>query len=116
MRSLVMWAGVLLVCGCAAQPVPRPLSLRKVVLYQNGIGHFEHQGPYKGSRFRLWVKQYEVDDVIKTLTVIDRGTGKGRTVAAVLPDRDSRDGDRVAIDVVLSGGPDHDLSVSYAVP
>jgi outer membrane protein OmpA-like peptidoglycan-associated protein len=102
--------------SCAATPAARPLSLRRIVLYQNGIGHFEHRGPWHGSRFRLWVKQFEVDDVIKTLTVIDRGRGKGKTVAAVLPDAAAQSGDRVAIDVVLSGGPDHDLSVSYAVP
>src|SRR5688572_30988856 len=97
-----------LTCACAARPPVRPLSLRKVVLYQNGIGHFEHQGPHRGGRFRLWVKQYEVDDVIKTLTVIDHGTGKGRTVAAVLPRSEGASADRVAIDVVLSGGPEHD--------
>ncbi len=107
---------LLSMCACAARPAARPLSLRRVVLYQNGVGHFEHQGPHHGDRFRLWVRQYEVDDVIKTLTVIDRGGGKGRTLAAVLPDTRASQSDRVAIDVVLSGGPDHDLSVSYAIP
>jgi outer membrane protein OmpA-like peptidoglycan-associated protein len=110
---------VLVVCvlaasACASAPA-RPLALRRIVLYQNGIGHFEHEGRPQGERFRVWVKQYEVDDVIKTLTVIDRDK-QARTVAAVLPRRDAGAMDRVAIEVVLSGPARRELSIAYAVP
>ena len=101
--------------GCAAtvRP-PSALHLDRVVLYQNGIGHFERSGRLEGDRLRLLLRPHEVDDVIKTLTVVDAG-GEPLQVAAVLPTPAQTDGDRVEVEIVLSR-PGRDLQVSYAVP
>ncbi|HVV88438.1 MAG TPA: OmpA family protein [Kofleriaceae bacterium] len=93
---------------------PAALHLDRVVLYQNGIGHFERSGRLEGDRLRLFLRPHEVDDVIKTLTVVDAG-GAAQQVAAVLPTPAESEGDRVEVDVVLSR-PGRDLHVSYAVP
>ncbi len=110
--------GVVWVSACAAsRPAtarPDPMRLDRVVLYQNGIGHFERSGHLEGNHLRLSLRPHEVDDVIKTLTVIDRA-GQAQTVAAVLPTPAQSTGERVVIDIVLSK-PGRDLEVAYAVP
>ena len=99
--------------GCAATRPPA-LRLDRVVLYQSGIGHFERSGRLAGDRLRLVLRPDEVDDVIKTLTVIDE-RGEAQQVAAVLPTPAESDGGRVVVEVVLSK-PGRDLTVAYAVP
>lgn len=101
-------------CAHAAAPAPPALRLDRVVLYQNGIGHFERSGSLPDRHLRLVLRPHEVDDVIKTLTVIDRA-GRAQQVAAVLPTPDQNDGSSVTVDIVLSQ-PVRDLIVSYAVP
>ena len=105
-----------LVAACThPRPAPPPaLRLDRVVLFQNGIGHFERRGALPDRHLRLVLRPHEVDDVIKTLTVIDRD-GKAQQVAAVLPTPDQTQGDRVVVDIELSR-PVRDLIVSYAVP
>lgn len=107
--------GLLLATGCATTGRPATaLHLDRVVLYQNGIGHFERSGRLEGDRLRLLLRPHEVDDVIKTLTVVDVH-GQAQQVAAVLPTPSESDGDRVEVEIVLSH-PGRDLQVSYAVP
>lgn len=107
-----------LVLGAAAcattAAAPPALRLDRVVLYQNGIGHFERTGSLPDRHLRLVLRPHEVDDVIKTLTVIDRA-GHAQQVAAVLPTPAQTEHDRVVVDIVLSR-PVRDLVVSYAVP
>lgn len=102
-------------CATAGGPGGRtPLHLDRVVLYQNGIGHFERSGHLDGDRLRLRLRPGEVDDVIKTLTVVD-SSGEPQQVAAVLPTPSQSEGDEVEVEVVLSR-PGRDIQVSYAVP
>jgi outer membrane protein OmpA-like peptidoglycan-associated protein len=104
-----------LVCSCAHPAVAPPgFRLDRVVLFQNGIGHFERSGALPERHLRLLLRPQEVDDVIKTLTVVDRA-GHAQQVAAVLPTPDQNQRDRVVIDIELSQ-PVADLIVSYAVP
>lgn len=107
------YVAMAVIAGCAATRPPA-LRLDRVVLYQSGIGHFERSGQLAGDRLRLVLRPHEVDDVIKTLTVIDEA-GEAQQVAAVLPTPQESDGGRVVVDVVLSK-PGRNLTVSYAVP
>jgi len=98
--------------GCGAS-VPRPMQLRRVILYQNGIGYFERTGQLAGGTLRLSFAKPELDDVLKTLTVIDRlGAGVATVDVPVAGDKDKT----IAIDVRLAVGRVHDLLVGYAVP
>ena len=105
------------------------LRLRQVVLYQNGIGYFERSGESSGGVLRLKLREHEVDDVMKTLTVIGATGGSSLSavvpepVAPVRPDRDDEadedapepDPEEVTnLEVRLGGGGN--LTVSYAVP
>jgi outer membrane protein OmpA-like peptidoglycan-associated protein len=127
-RPLVPVCLTLLLGACAGGSGPsRDLTLRRVVLYQNGIGYFERSGVLRGDRLRLSLRSHEVGDVLKSLMVIDRSSGRQRAVSAVLPqpkapradDKGAKDDDRdpmTAIDILLSEGGTHQLTVAYAVP
>jgi outer membrane protein OmpA-like peptidoglycan-associated protein len=111
MRSTIAVACALAVPACTS--AAHPVRLRRVVLYQNGIGYFERTGTMRGETLRLAFPRPELDDVLKTLTVIDK-RGAGVATVAVAP---ARDGARtVELDVQLSGRRAHDLLIAYAVP
>jgi outer membrane protein OmpA-like peptidoglycan-associated protein len=99
--------------GCAARAPQRPMQLRRVILYQNGIGYFERTGHVASDTVHVRLARGELDDVLKTLTVIDRLGGGVATVdvpTAAGADR------AIALGVHLGGGRVHDVQVSYAVP
>ena len=54
-----------------------PLPLRKVVLYKNGMGYFEHLGKVRGAEdVEIVLPSAQLNDVLKSLTVIDLGGGR----------------------------------------
>ena len=110
MRRTIVVAGLVAACG---SPKPASLRLDKVILYQNGIGYFERSGVVGGDRVLLEFSHHEVDDVLKTLTVIDRSGASVATVDVPAIDDKAR---KIPVGVRLSGGTAHDIQVSYAVP
>src|SRR5262245_42117019 len=104
---------------------PSPdLRLQHVVLYQNGIGYFERTGVMRSDHLRLQFREREVDDVLKSLVVVEQGLSakdKPSTVTALLPQADgkqpARDAeDTTSIDLVLSPPTSRSVSIAYAVP
>jgi hypothetical protein len=82
---LLLW--VALGCGHSQKPyatTQSPLPLSRVVLYRNGVGYFERQGVVSGERLTLRVRKDQVNDVLKSLTVVDRGSGKALSVSIPL--------------------------------
>jgi len=53
-------------CGGAGTP----LALRKVVLYQNGVGYFERRGELRGDHYSLQLRRHEVGDVLKSMVIV----------------------------------------------
>lgn len=106
-------AFVSLLAGCASSAPPRPMQLQRVILYQNGIGYFERAGHVQGETLKLSFARGELDDVLKTLTVIDR---LGAGVATVDVPTLGTDEKAIALGVRMSAGRVHDVKVSYAVP
>ena len=52
------------------------LPIRKVILYKHGVGYFEHQGKIQNNAVvELAFKQSEMNDVLKSLTVLDLSGG-----------------------------------------
>jgi hypothetical protein len=95
--TLVLFAGVLVAISSAqysqAQPrvraranpvartaerqTPAPLPLRRVILYSNGVAYFERRGTVSGqAEINLQFKQSQVDDVLKSMVVLDLGKGQ----------------------------------------
>jgi len=61
----------------AAPQVPQALPVRKVVLYKNGVGYFEHAGSVTGNqRVAIDFTSPQLNDVLQSLTVLDEGGGR----------------------------------------
>jgi outer membrane protein OmpA-like peptidoglycan-associated protein len=89
------------------------MALHRVILYQNGIGYFERSGHVGGDTIALRLARGELDDVLKTLTVIDRlGSGVATVDVPTTNDKDST----IELGVRMAAGRVHDVQVSYAVP
>jgi hypothetical protein len=61
-----------------------PLALSRVVLYRNGIAYFERQGVIDGDQLSVKVRKDQINDLLKSLTVIDRTSGKTLSVSIPL--------------------------------
>lgn len=60
----------------AAAPFQQ-LPLRRVILYSNGVAYFERRGTVSGkAEISLQFKQSQVDDVLKSMLVLDLGHGQ----------------------------------------
>jgi len=57
--------------------VVKDLPVRKVVLYKNGVGYFEHAGTVTGNqRVAIDFTSPQLNDVLQSLTVLDQGGGR----------------------------------------
>jgi hypothetical protein len=71
-----------LLCACgasqqrAAHTAETELALSRVVLYRNGVGYFERSGDFKGQALHLKVRKDQINDLLKSLAVVDRKAGK----------------------------------------
>jgi len=65
------------------------LPVTRVVLYQNGVGYFERSGSVEGEVLNLQARPSQINDLLKSLTVIDQGSG--RAVSASLPLEENAD-------------------------
>jgi hypothetical protein len=55
----------------------KDLPVRKVVLYKNGVGYFEHAGSVTGNqRVAIDFASSQLNDVLQSLTVLDEGGGR----------------------------------------
>src|SRR5215468_12549081 len=61
----------------ASLAFPAELPVKQVVLYKHGVGYFERSGRLSaGESARLDFEATEMNDVLKSLTVEERGGGK----------------------------------------
>lgn len=119
-------AALLAMNGCTASHASAP-ALRQVVLFQNGIGYFEHAGRIQGRRLDLAFPDHEIDDVLKTLTIVSarQDAGIAATVNAFVPeapaeppadqDGSAEQADRIGLSIELDR-PAQDVVIAYAVP
>ncbi|HEV2961552.1 MAG TPA: DUF4139 domain-containing protein [Candidatus Angelobacter sp.] len=75
------WIAMLIACcaavSMAAQAQLEKLPVRRVVLYKNGVGYFEHTGQVRGSQdLKIDFTSSQLNDVLKSLTVLDLQGGK----------------------------------------
>jgi hypothetical protein len=61
----------------APPQVVKDLPVRKVVLYKNGVGYFEHAGTVSGNqKVAIDFTSPQLNDVLQSLTVLDEGGGR----------------------------------------
>jgi hypothetical protein len=67
----------LAVIASFAQVTTEKLPVRRVVLYKNGVGYFEHTGRIRGDQdVKIEFTSSQLNDVLKSLTVLDLNGGK----------------------------------------
>lgn len=109
--------GIAAIAGCGGHVGPSAqMSLRRVVLYQNGLGHFERTGDIDQPSIPLRFSAHEIDDVLATMT-LESASGEP-VVSASVPQRqpDEHDDDVVTVELRLSQDSARDLRLSYSVP
>ncbi|MFN0250141.1 MAG: DUF4139 domain-containing protein [Kofleriaceae bacterium] len=77
-------------CGGARTPYAttnEALQLSKVVLYRNGVGYFERGGRVEGESLTLRVRKDQVNDLLKSLTVVERKGGRAVSISMPLDPR-----------------------------
>src|SRR5215469_14436923 len=98
-RMRLRYLSVCLLCSCSlvAQDSPLkpirsktqenaasaavPLPVKKVVLYKNGVGYFEHEGQVRGNQeFGIEFTTAQLNDVLKSLTLVDLNGGNINSV------------------------------------
>jgi hypothetical protein len=88
--ALAVVLGILpLVVGCGPArfrypTADSPLELDRVVLYRNGIGYFERVGKVDGNLLTIRVRKDQVNDLLKSLTVVERRSGRAVSVSMPL--------------------------------
>jgi hypothetical protein len=98
--------------GCAT--LPRPITtnaaLGKVVIYRNGVAYFERNATLRGSELKLRVPSERLDDLLKSLTVVDARSGKAVPVSFPTVEHV---GDQVDIAIQLPKPAPTELKISY---
>lgn len=84
--SLVLTiAGLASAVGCAHdEPSSNRLGLDRVVLYRSGVGYFERTGEVDSDVLRIRCRKDQVDDILKSLTIVDRSSGQAVSVSMPL--------------------------------
>src|SRR5437870_11520424 len=76
MRKLLLLAQITLVATAPMQVMAADLPIREVILYKHGVGYFERAGDLRaGETARLDFKASDMNDVLKSLTILDRSGG-----------------------------------------
>jgi hypothetical protein len=77
-------------CGGSRKPYATTggaLELSKVVLYRNGVGYFERGGKVSGDVLTIRVRKDQVNDLLKSLTVVERKGGRAVSISMPLDPR-----------------------------
>jgi hypothetical protein len=76
MRKLLLLAQITLVGSAPVHMMAADLPIREVILYKHGVGYFERSGELQaGETARLDFKASDMNDVLKSLTIVDRNGG-----------------------------------------
>ncbi len=94
----------------APRPIETNAALGKVVVYRNGVAYFERYARLQGNSLTLRVPGERLDDILKSLSVVDAATGK--PVPASFPTLEHV-GDEVEIVIELPKPAPKELRISY---
>src|SRR5271154_1294395 len=90
MRKHLLVVVALAACHSARHPYATTggaLQLSKVVLYRNGVGYFERAGHVDGDTLIIRVRKDQVNDLLKSLTVVEKSGGRAVSISMPLDPR-----------------------------
>lgn len=102
-RQAVQCVALMVACFASACERPAPsmaaksaeLPITKVVLYQNGVGYFEKRGMVDRHLVELRVRPDQINDVLKSLSILDLAGGAAASVSLPV----EKSGDRLAAEL-----------------
>lgn len=112
-RTLVLVSALhLIACGGSSPTLQTDGQLRvsRVVLFQNGMAYFEHRGATEGRSLDLTTRTSQVDDVLKSLALVD---DSGARVSSVRVMATTEGSETTTLRVGLAGEGRHDVALSY---
>ncbi|MFT6629928.1 MAG: hypothetical protein ACJA1R_003211, partial [Flavobacteriales bacterium] len=76
---------VLAACG-ASQDASEELGVTRVVLYQSGVAYLERAGRVTGDELVMPIRADQINDILATMVVVDRGAGGSTSVSLPIAD------------------------------
>ena len=86
-------------------------ELGRVVIYRNGVAFYERNARVADGRMMVRVPRDKVDDFLKSLTVVDRATGK--PLAVTIPRREADDGSYLSMTLETPDLANADVRITY---
>ena len=114
MRSLtasVVIAAALAACHLQAANHVGGGVLGRVVIYRNGVAFYERSATVTNGEVTVQVPRERVDDFLKSLTVVDRATGK--PLAVTIPRQQSSDGGSLTMTLETADARDAQVLLTY---
>lgn len=98
--------------GCAATrpPIQTQAALGKVVVYRNGVAYFERRATVTDGELRLTIPVDRLDDLLKSLQVVDAKTGQSLPVSFKTTDPSASETEMV---ISVPGKGPRELLVTY---
>ncbi|HEY1695858.1 MAG TPA: DUF4139 domain-containing protein [Polyangiaceae bacterium] len=89
-----------------------PSTIGRIVVYRNGVAYFERTAHVPGDTLTLPVPADRVDDLLKSLDVVDAHTGQSAAVAYPTEPKADAAG-MIDMQIELTGNHPHDVRLSY---
>jgi len=110
---LLVATATLSACGTHAAVTSSDLAMSRVLIYRNGMGYFERKGVMRGDSMKLAVRNRHLNDVLKSLTVVDLTTQKPASISLPLASARGAGGEIVDLTVRIAGADGHEVLVTY---
>src|SRR5262245_55298077 len=85
--------------------------LGRIVIYRNGVAFYERHARVDHGHVSIRVPRDKVDDFLKSLTVVERRTGK--TLAVTIPRREADDGSYLTMTLETPDLADGEVLLTY---
>jgi hypothetical protein len=108
----VLLASFAFLLGCGGSLVHPDTALERVVIYRNGVAYFERSARVGGDHLTVRVRGSDVDDFLKSLSVVDARTHASIPVEYPSSASQSAYG-AVDMTIQLPGAAPHDVQLSY---
>src|SRR6185295_14128356 len=112
-RALVVAASVAALGGCLHNHRTHVDGgvLGRVVIYRNGVAFYERHARVDRGHVTVRVPRDKVDDFLKSLTVVERRSGK--TLAVTIPRREADDGSYLTMTLETPDLPGGEVLLTY---
>ncbi len=111
LATLLLAAAPSLGCAGKATHISTTATLGRVVVYRSGVAFYERKAHLEDGTLSVRVPRDRVDDFLKSMTIVDSGTGEHLPVT--IPRQQAQDGDFLVMDLTTPGHRVADVVLTY---